>query len=156
MRRLRNRCEWRNLSWALAMALPTNKDARVFYRCAFQRFEEARVLSEAGFTTGAVYLAGYAVECMLKASILSIVSHRKRPATLGSFRGSKAHEFGWLREEYFSAGGTRFTNDVVRSFVLVSDWSTDLRYYPKTMKSSESERFLRGAEYIMKWLDGRL
>jgi len=37
-----------------------------FYRVAYQRFEEAEVPFEAGYYIGAVYLAGYAIEWILK------------------------------------------------------------------------------------------
>jgi len=40
---------------------------------AKQRFDDALLLLEMGRTTAAVYLAGYSVECMLKALILSAV-----------------------------------------------------------------------------------
>ena len=38
------------------MAEQTLSDARLFHRCAIQRFRESEVLFEAGYTTGAVYL----------------------------------------------------------------------------------------------------
>ena len=44
------------------MAIPGYPEARLFYRCAFQRFDDAQVLLRADHTTGAVYLAGYAVD----------------------------------------------------------------------------------------------
>jgi len=53
------------------MAVPSSIEARLFYR-ASQRFDEAQVLLEAVRTTGAVYLAGYGIECILKALILSV------------------------------------------------------------------------------------
>jgi len=52
------------------MALPRSPEARLFYQAAKQRFEDALFLL-AGRRTAAVYLAGYAVECMLKTLILS-------------------------------------------------------------------------------------
>ena len=48
------------------MALPSASEARPYYRAAKQRFEDARFLLEADRTTGAIYLAGYCVECMLR------------------------------------------------------------------------------------------
>jgi HEPN domain-containing protein len=91
------------------MAEQTLSDARLFRRCALQRFRESEVLFEAGYTTGAVYLAGYGVECILKA----LVS-------------------------------------------LVNDWSTDLRYNPRSVRSDEAEEFLGSAAAIIRWAEGRL
>lgn len=64
------------------MTIPSSSDARLFYRCAYLRFEEAQVLMRAGYTTGAVYLAGYSVECMLKA-----MAPRPLPASEWEFGG---------------------------------------------------------------------
>ena len=57
------------------MAIPASIEARLYYRCAFQRHEDAQILLRADHTTGAVYLAGYGVECILKALVL----HFNRP-----------------------------------------------------------------------------
>ena len=43
--------------------------------------------------TGAVYLAGYSVECILKALIFSVVPLVQIEAVLGSFRGVRAHDY---------------------------------------------------------------
>ena len=87
------------------MSLPQAPEARPYYQSAKQRFEDAEFLMEAARTTGAVYLAGYGVECMLKALILTMVSENQRADVLGSFRAAKAHDFEWLKARYFAAGG---------------------------------------------------
>ena len=47
------------------MAIPNAVEPRRFYRAAEHRFEEAQFLLDGGgYTTAAVYLAGYAVECI--------------------------------------------------------------------------------------------
>jgi hypothetical protein len=142
------------------MAIPASPDARLFYRCAFQRYEEANVLLRAEFTTGAVYLAGYlagyGIECILKALVLMAVPALDRPEVLKSFRGSKAHEFEWLRTMYLSQGGSRFPRDITQHFTLVNDWSTDLRYVPRMVRIDEAEAFLTAAVAIIRWADGRL
>ena len=43
---------------------------KAFWRAASQRLEAANLLLESGIFLDAVYLAGYAVECALKALIL--------------------------------------------------------------------------------------
>jgi HEPN domain-containing protein len=59
---------------------------------AKQRFDDALLLLEMGRTTAAVYLAGYSVEYMLKALILSAVPQAQEEAILGRFRGARAHD----------------------------------------------------------------
>jgi hypothetical protein len=52
------------------MAGRQSKDVRRFRVAALQRFEDAQILLDNDRATGAVYLAGYAVECLLKAVLL--------------------------------------------------------------------------------------
>ena len=68
--------ESKGLLRTVVMATPSSKESRLFYRCAKQRYEEAQILLEAGRPTGAVYLAGYGIECMLKALVISMVPAR--------------------------------------------------------------------------------
>jgi hypothetical protein len=138
------------------MALPHAHEARPFYQSAKQRFEDARFLLEAERTTAAIYLAGYSVECMLKALILSITPDRDRASTLSSFRGAKAHDYDWLKARYFERGGPDFPSPVSKSFALVNTWTTDLRYKAGTSKRGEAEAFFRAAQEIIVWADGRL
>jgi hypothetical protein len=138
------------------MALPRAAEARRFYQAAKQRFEDGQLLLELDRTTGAVYLAGYGVECMLKALILSLITGRARSETVASFRSARAHEFEWLKAKYFEQGGAAFAKAVARQFSLVNTWATDLRYKPGTVKRDEAEAFFRAAEAIMVWADGRL
>lgn len=138
------------------MAIPASNDARLYYRCAFQRYEEADVLLRADFTTGAVYLAGYGIECILKALVLMAVPAGSRSETMKSFRGSKAHEYEWLRSVYLTNGGARFPREITQHFTLVNDWSTDLRYTPRSVRADDAEAFLASAVAIIRWADGRL
>jgi hypothetical protein len=139
------------------MELDMNANARLFYRCGLQRLDEARILRKADqLTTGAVYLAGYCVECMLKALILNELTNAEQTNMLKSFRGGKAHDFEWLREQYRRKNAAPFPSAITRSFVLVNDWSTALRYLPKNMKTGEIDAFLRAADDIKKWAAGRL
>ncbi len=91
------------------MALPSSIDARLFYRSAFQRYEDAQILFREGRTTGAVYLAGYGVECILKALILSVTAPGNRAAVLADFRGNQGHNYEWLRYQYRLNSGAHFS-----------------------------------------------
>lgn len=138
------------------MPLPQASEARLFYRAARHRFDEARFLLEGGRTTGAVYLAGYGVECMLKALILSRAPAGKRQDVMRSFRGAGAHNFDSLRYRYLKAGGERFSPVVAKAFALVNTWNTDRRYEARQVRLREAEMFLRNVEEIILWADGRL
>jgi len=138
------------------MAVPTSSEARLFYRCAIQRFDEAQVLLKAVRTTGAVYLAGYGIECILKALILSVVASSRTNFVLQTFRGNRAHDYQWLRDEYRLKGGGSPPREVNRCFTLVDRWSTDLRYSPANLKERDASSFFKAAKVILVWADGRL
>src|SRR5438552_4052641 len=108
------------------MPLPASSDARLFYRSAFQRFEESVYRQKGEYRTAAVYLAGYAVECILKALILSQASSVQRRIALKSFKGSHAHDFGWLKGRYLKLSGSAFPAEVERQFINVATWTTNL------------------------------
>ncbi len=72
------------------MALPQPKEARLFIRRPKQRAEDAELLLKAGRTTGAVYLAGYTVECFLKALSPRRRGPRLRKELLNDFHGGPA------------------------------------------------------------------
>jgi HEPN domain-containing protein len=138
------------------MGLPHATEARPFYRAAKQRFEDARFLLEAQRTTGAIYLAGYSVECMLKALILAMVPDGKRSEMLASFRGSKAHDYDWLKERYFENKGPSFPKAIAKAFTFVNTWAVEIRYKAGTSKYRDAKAFLASAEAIMAWADGRM
>jgi len=78
------------------VAMPASSNSRLFYRVANQRFEDAEFLLGVERTTAAVYLAGYSVECILKALILAIVPRTQEADILAMFRGARAHDYDWL------------------------------------------------------------
>lgn len=138
------------------MATPKTSEARRFFRCALQRRTEADVLFDAGYHTGAVYLAGYGVECILKALLLSITPHSQVQGVLALFRGGKAHDYNQLWVWYRSRGGPPAPTAINREFGLVQEWSTDLRYSTDAWRREDADRFLGAARAIMEWARGRM
>lgn len=138
------------------MGVPRNKEARRFYLVAGQRWEDAEFLLESDRTTAAVYLAGYCVECMLKALILSQAPAAETATILASFRGAGAHNYDWLRFTYRDYGGAELPKEILEAFRIVSDWGTELRYEPGRMKDAVAEAFLAAVRAIRTWADQRL
>src|SRR5438445_13839371 len=126
------------------MAIPNDIDARLFYRSAKERLDDAHVLfdAEPKRTTGTVYLAGYCVECLLKALILSSEPPARHEQTLETFRGIKAHSFDWLREQYQLRSGQVFPRAIRQHFRTLNTWGTGLRYVPSTFSEAQAIRFL--------------
>jgi HEPN domain-containing protein len=138
------------------MAIPRGKDARRFYRAAFMRFDEAEFLLErSDFTTAAVYLAGYAIECIFKALMISSEPASEHPATLKTFRSAAAPDYDWLRER-LAERHIRLPADAAKELTEVNWWTTSLRYEPRVIRRQEAEKLLAAAEKVVRWADGRL
>ena len=140
------------------MALPDSCEARPFYRSAIHRYEDALILLQAApeHSTGAVYLAGYGIECILKALILNTLAQADRTEMLRSFRGARAHDYSWLRYEYLRNGGPSFPANIRQAFTLVNDWSTDLRSDPRQQEQEDAKDFLDAARTILTWAKERM
>jgi hypothetical protein len=137
------------------VSLPTNPIPRRFYRVAYQRIEEAEVLYRAGYYVGAVYLAGYGVECMLKALIANSSPLKDQPTIEAEFRGQRAHQYEWLRHRYAQTGAPALPRDTNASLAFVSTWDTALRYTPGMGNREDASRFLAEARKILLWADNR-
>lgn len=138
------------------MAVPSSQNSRLFYRASKQRFEDAEFLLDVGRTTAAIYLAGYSVECIIKALVLAVVPRAQENEILAMFRGARAHDYDWLRQFYAERGGPRLPPDLVPHFTRVNTWSTDMRYLPGTIALRDAKAFLDSALEILIWADGRL
>jgi hypothetical protein len=79
------------------MAMPIDIDVRRYYRVAHQRLDDGMALMAISRPRAAVYLTGYAVECILKALLLFSTPAGERTNVLATFRGGVAHNIDWLR-----------------------------------------------------------
>jgi len=138
------------------VAMPASPNARLFYRAAKQRFEDAEFLLGVERTTAAVYLAGYSVECILKALILAIVPRAHEADILAMFRGARAHNYDWLLWLYAARDGAGLPPGLTPHFARVNTWSTDMRYSPGTIALRDAKAFLDSSVEIITWADGRL
>jgi HEPN domain-containing protein len=138
------------------MGLPRTAEAKRFYRAAKQRFQEAEVLLNAGMNTGAVYLAGYTVECLLKALLLEGAAPGLRKQLLDEFRGSRAHSIEWLLVLYRQHVRANIPRDVSRHLRQVSSWSTELRYATVLEEQGDADAFVESVLAIIRWADGRM
>jgi hypothetical protein len=138
------------------MAARKSKHVRLFRSAAIARLEEAEYLRTGSKTVGAVYLAGYAVECMLKALILAALPEHRQPGMIDQFRGSRAHDFDWLQETYWAGGGAAPPRSVVAAFAAVDVWGTELRYNPRVKYSGNADDFFAAVADIVAWVEGRL
>src|SRR5262245_233415 len=119
------------------MADPKGKEVRRFMRAAAQHLADAAILRNAGSpSSGAMYLAGYAVECGLKAVLLANVTARTQSKMLQSFHGTKAHDYDWLTLQ-LRRRNVHLSAAVADALSKVDSWSVELRYSPGDRKTQE-------------------
>ena len=106
-----------------------------FQKIAELRLRESRVLLAAGFPDGAYYLAGYAVECALKACISKRTREHDFPEKK-LVNDSHTHDLGkllQLAELKVELDLVIEADPAMRSNLeTVQDWSENSRYQKKT------------------------
>lgn len=137
------------------MALPNSSVAQNYYRAAKQRFDDSQLLLQQKRTTGAVYLAGYTVECFLKALVLHNTPSREQPTLLLQLRRI-GHDIESLISLYRSRANSSVPKEITRHLTRLVTWSTDMRYAPGTTKLRDAEDFMGSVIAVSDWADGRM
>ncbi len=113
---------------------------------------------ELGLTLDAMYIAGYGIECAMKAMILSATPVNQREARFeDEFRGARGHNIKWLLHLWKSAHCEPLSLSMsteLRKVHLI--WSTDLRYRAGSRRQSEVDFVIDAAEKIHAWVKERL
>lgn len=131
-------------------------DVRHFMRAGAQRLETADILFKHERFLDAVYLAGYGPECALKALILTRLPSRRRHGFVQeSFRSAKAHSFDYLKSQA-QALGESFPIALAVALRRINSWSTNLRYQSARGDRRDAEAFLRAANEVFDWVNGRM
>jgi hypothetical protein len=139
------------------MGMPRDRDARKYYRVALQRIDEAMLIhSRLDLSSAAEYLGGYAVECILKALLISAIPPSRRPAagdlTVDWLKREVGHDLPRLRQT-LAEHGVMMPREIVRDFMFVSTWDPGLRYEPGPGDRDRTTRFLASAKTVIKWAD---
>ncbi len=133
-----------------------DEDIRKFRRAADQRLKAAELLFENQFFLEAVYIGGYAIECILKHLILKRTPRGGHEFMLGRLTGAgaKGHDFDYLMNILRAAPVNCNVPKEINSTVgRVSSWSTELRYEVGSGKFKDAREFLEAALQIMQWVE---
>jgi hypothetical protein len=139
---------------------PIEIDARRYARVVKQRLEEAKLIFRIlELSAAAQYLGGYAVECILKALVLTLTPQTHRPksgdSTVEWMKKEFGHELGNLRLG-IAKRGAPMPRETDREFVFVATWDPQSRYDPGPGDPEQTKRFLSAAEAVVKWASGRV
>jgi HEPN domain-containing protein len=127
---------------------------RKFKIAAGQRLETAAFLfRESTHYRDAIYLAGYSVECALKAMILYRTPRRLFEAMYEKLtQGKKAHDYEFLKGILKRAPiNWTIPADVSEQLLLVGVWTTNLRYEVDLIEYDEAKDFLAATLRIYQW-----
>ncbi|HEX5446404.1 MAG TPA: HEPN domain-containing protein [Pirellulales bacterium] len=126
---------------------------------AEERLKDAGILLAAGQWGGAYYLAGYAVECGLKACIIrniertgALFEDRKFAEKCFTHDFSKLLDASGLIAERDAKGASDLNFEV--NWSIVEQWKERERYYPKTEVQARSliEAITHPTSGILPWL----
>lgn len=127
---------------------PGGTRGTLFREVARVRLEDAAVLLEQKRYGGAIYLAGYAVECLLKWAVTERQSCIYLPAEF------EVHD---LDELLVAAGLHDRLQSTGQLWAVYSDlneaWGPDLRYHAKGPKPKDAERLYQAIEQVYEWLE---
>jgi hypothetical protein len=109
-------------------------NVKLFHRAAAAHLDAAESLidacSERSVSTraqDAVYLAGYVVECGIKALLLSVTRRKDRKSMLEWFRAEAKHKLDVLRSE-LGRKGVEIPRKTINDFTRVRGvWSSEMR-----------------------------
>lgn len=126
------------------------------YNAAGHRIDAAETLEDS-HPLDCLYLAGYGIECSLKALVLARTPTADRQRTYTTdFRGSVAHDFESLYSRLRHLGFHLPSELLKRLRTARQIWSVDLRYESKRPKASELDEVLDFAKTFWKWTKEQL
>ena len=134
---------------------------RDFQQLADVRIDEAAVLFAQGKYDGAYYLAGYAVECGLKACIALLTSQDDYPPKPKFIHDYYSHEIDKLVK---TAGLTAQRDadsaadpDLEANWQVVKDWTEESRYERKTQAQAQQliATITDAAHGVLPWIRRR-
>ena len=128
---------------------------------ALQRSQDARVLLAADCSWGAYYLAGYAVECALKACIAKAIPAHQFPDPAFA-RAVYIHNLEQLMQLADLKGALdtemKANTSLRRNWAVVKDWEETSRYdvtCDKTKALDLYQAINEGPDGILAWIERR-
>ena len=126
-----------------------------YRRAATQRLDVAKFLLEnSEYYLDAVYLAGYAAECSLKALILKRTPKSKWADVcedIGS--GGLAHNFDYL-EGILNLRQGSIPDEFRQSLAVIKcEWTTNLRYVGSVIPYGEAKTIIEHVELLYQWVE---
>jgi HEPN domain-containing protein len=136
-----------------------SQDRATFQQLAETRLAEAKLLHEQGLHSGAYYLAGYAIECALKAKIAADfrgneIPELKRVQSIYTHDLSALLGLAVLKEDLDAE--KELNPELYQRWSTIRAWSENTRYKVWTEASASAILdAIDGADGILEWLRNR-
>ena len=135
------------------------KSVRKFRLAAGQRLEAALfLLRDSAHYRDAIYLAGYSIECAVKALILQRTPKNSFAEMFDALtHGKKAHDFEYLKGILVRAPiNLTIPGDVTEQLMVANYWTTSIRYEVALVEYDEAKEFLDAAQFLYQWAERNL
>jgi HEPN domain-containing protein len=141
----------------LELKVTMPKSSRDFLNAARQRLSTAEFLVEWDYNLDGMYLAGYAIECSLKALILHSCSQAEYDELHSKITsGGKMHDAEILGDILKTRGFPIPFEIVTKLRQQRYKWSVNLRYETGRKNSGETRGFLKLAKATYNWVEEQL
>jgi HEPN domain-containing protein len=138
------------------VAAPSRKTRKDFQRLAELRAKEAATLAKTGNRQGAYYLAGFAVECALKACIAKKTRRHDFPADKDYAGKVYTHNLDQLLKlahlEAQLYGDIETRPQLGANWNIVRDWRVDSRYETTRLGGKEMTLAVNSADGVLQWI----
>ena len=128
---------------------PGSARKSAFVQAHLDRLGDARALSRAARWGGTIYLAGYVVECLLKAVLLARLGQVALPEKYWHHDLERLVDEAGLRAALDRPLGVEIRQ---RLILLRTVWDVTIRYGGTRFRREEAEKALAAVEVIRKWL----
>jgi HEPN domain-containing protein len=134
-------------------------------KAAKQRWEDALALFEKGRYRGAMYVAGYAVECLLKTKLMRMYDCRQlrelenelhTRGTISANTSIFTHQLALLLRLTRAADRLRNDSEKWRLFATVNRWVPAWRYNAKPCRAEDAEDYLEAVRTIVQWIEANV
>jgi len=126
------------------------------------RIDDARALFNAVRWRGSMYMAGYAIECLLKTKLMQMYNCRhlreledelQRRGVLSSHGTVFTHQLEALLKLTQGLDRLRQNQNLWRMFNTVNRWVPAWRYTANPANREDAHDFMNAVERIMRWID---
>jgi HEPN domain-containing protein len=131
-------------------------------KASTHRFDDARALFNAGQWRGAMYMAGYAVECLFKTKLMRMYGCRtlrdledelQRRGVLAEHATVFTHHLELLLRLTRRVDQLRQQRLLWPQFTLVNRWIPAWRYTADLANRQDTTDFLEAVAQIMQWIE---